>query len=204
MSIPGGAGGVVSTPTDLDRFLEALFGGKLVTPASLGQMQTIRDGCGMGLFKFPFGSKASYGHAGGIDGFTSIATYFPDDKVAVALCTNAQNYTANDVLIGALSIYFRLPYRIPTFQASTFVPAATDLDRYPGSYASSQMPLKIMIKKEGTMLQGQATGQGPFVLEPVSKDVFRFEQTGLRIEFDPTRPEFTLKQGGGSFLFTKE
>ena len=46
MSIPAGAGALVSTPTDLDRFLEALFGGKLLSASSLAAMQDVRDGYG--------------------------------------------------------------------------------------------------------------------------------------------------------------
>jgi CubicO group peptidase (beta-lactamase class C family) len=44
-----GAGGMVSTPSDLTQFIEALFGGKLISPASLEQMKTIQDKYGMGL-----------------------------------------------------------------------------------------------------------------------------------------------------------
>ncbi|WP_046242761.1 serine hydrolase [Hymenobacter terrenus] len=204
MSIPSGAGGVVSTPTDLNRFLEALFGGKLVAPASLQQMQTITDRFGLGLFKLPFGTKASYGHAGSIDGFAAITSYFPDEKLAVALCSNAQAYSTNEVLLGVLNIYFQRPYRIPSFQASTFTPTPADLDRYAGTYATPRLPLKITMQKEGNTLRAQATGQSAFLLEPVSKDVFKFDQSGIRIQFDPAKPEFTLQQGGGSFLFTKE
>jgi CubicO group peptidase (beta-lactamase class C family) len=49
-----GAGGMVSTPSDLTQFIEALFGGKLISPASLEQMKTIQDKYGMGLFKYRF------------------------------------------------------------------------------------------------------------------------------------------------------
>jgi hypothetical protein len=43
---------VVSTPSDLTQFIEALFGGKLISPASLEQMN--QDKYGMGLFKYRF------------------------------------------------------------------------------------------------------------------------------------------------------
>ncbi|WP_082115814.1 M28 family peptidase [Hymenobacter terrenus] len=92
----------------------------------------------------------------------------------------------------------------PEFLSTGFVPAAADLDRYAGSYASPQIPLKITLTREGTALKAQATGQPAFTLEAVSKDVFKFDQAGLRLEFDPAKPIFTLKQGGGSFVFTKE
>ena len=204
MSIPGGAGAVVSTPLDLTRFFEALSGGKLVSAGSLAAMQTVRDGYGRGLFALPFGARRGYGHSGGIDGFRSLAGYLPDDKVAVALCSNGGGYSPDDVLIGALSIYFGQPYKLPNLAPSTYVPAPADLDRYAGTYASSQLPLKVTMTREGTTLRSQATGQNSFLLKPAGPRLFSFDQAGIRVEFDATKPTFTLQQGGGTFQFTKE
>src|SRR6185369_15005904 len=81
MSIPGGAGSIISTPTDLTKFIEALFALKLTSKNSLEQMKIMKDNYGMGLVTFPFGTKRAYGHNGGIDGFTSILGYFPDDSL---------------------------------------------------------------------------------------------------------------------------
>ncbi len=204
MSIPAGAGALVSTPTDLDRFLEALFGGKLVAASSLAAMQDIRDGYGRALMQAPFGSKKGYGHTGGIDAFRSVALYFPGDKLAVALCTNAGSFAPNDALIGALSSYFGKPYKLPDFTPSTYVPTPADLDRYAGTYASPAMPLKITVTRDGATLRAQATGQGAFALEPVSAGVFKFDQAGIKLAFDPAKPTFTLQQGGKEYPFTKE
>ena len=204
MSIPGGAGSVVSTPADLDRFMEALFGGKLVSTASLEQMKTIRDGYGRGLMLLPFNSKRGYGHGGAIDEFLSMMSYFPDEKLAITLCTNARNYSLNDAMLGVLNIYFGKPYRIPNFAASSFVPAAADLDRYTGTYGTTKLPLKITVSREGTILKAQATGQSAFPLEAVSKDVFKFDAAGVRMEFDAAKPTFVLLQGGKTVPFTKE
>lgn len=204
MSIPAGAGALVSTPADLDRFLEALFGSKLLSASSLAAMQDMRDGYGRALLQVPFGEKKGYGHTGGIDAFRSAAFYFPGDKLAVALCTNGGSFSPNEVLIGALSLYFGKSYQLPSLNASTYVPAPADLDRYAGTYASPSLPLKITFTKDGTTLRSQATGQGAFPLEPVSAGVFKFDQAGIRVEFDAVKPLFTLKQGGGTFMFTKE
>ena len=68
---------MVSTPTDLTRFLGALFGGKLVSAASLATMQSVRDGYGRGMMALPFGTRTSFGHTGTLDGFRAMATYFP-------------------------------------------------------------------------------------------------------------------------------
>jgi len=90
------------------------------------------------------------------------------------------------------------------FRATGFVPTAADLDRYVGTYASPSIPLKITFTKEGTALKAQATGQPAFSLEPVSQGIFKFDEAQIRVEFDPAKPSFTLKQGGGSYVFTKE
>ncbi|HET9505666.1 MAG TPA: M28 family peptidase [Hymenobacter sp.] len=85
-----------------------------------------------------------------------------------------------------------------------YAPTPADLDRYVGTYASTQIPLKITFTKEGATLQAQATGQPAFPLEPVRQGVFKFDPAGLQVEFEAGKPSFTLKQGGGSFVFTKE
>jgi len=86
----------------------------------------------------------------------------------------------------------------------TFVPAAADLARYAGSYANPQAPIKIVVTVKDGNLQAEATGQPAFPLTPVSAGVFKFEQGGIEISFDSAKPQLTLKQGGGSFVFTKE
>jgi D-alanyl-D-alanine carboxypeptidase len=201
MSIPGGAGAIVSTPTDLTRFIEALFSYKLVSKNSLDQMKTIKDGMGMGMFQIPFYDKKAYGHNGGIDGFGSNLAFFPEDNLAVSYCTNGMVYPMNDILIGVLSIYYGKAYKIPTF--NTLAMKAEDLDKYLGVYSSTQMPLKITVTKDKNSLIAQATGQSSFPLEPTEKDKFAFDQAGIKMEFNPAKNEMTLKQGAGNFLFTK-
>jgi hypothetical protein len=90
------------------------------------------------------------------------------------------------------------------YRATGFVPAAADLDRYVGTYASAQIPLKITFTKDGTALKAQATGQQAFPLEAVSQGIFKYDPAQIRMEFEAGKPTFTLKQSGGSFVFTKE
>lgn len=202
MSIPGGAGAIVSTPSDLIQFIEALFTGKLVNEKSLLNMTTMVDGYGMGMFQFPFGNRKAYGHTGGIDGFHSMLAYFPDDSVAIAYCSNGEVYGLNDIMLGALNIYYGIDYNIPTFK--TIALKSEDLDKYTGIYSSSQIPLKITITKDKNALVAQATGQPTFPLTATDTDKFSFEQAGVIIEFDVSKQQMTLMQGGGKYLFTKE
>lgn len=202
MSIPHGAGALVSTPEELNKFIEALFAHKLISAKSLEQMTTIQDDYGMGIFEIPFGKRISYGHSGGIDGFSSLLGYFPKDSLAFAYCSNGGNYSSNDVIIGVLSIYYNVPYTIPTFK--TLALKTEDLDKYLGVYSSADMPLKITVSKNGTALKAQATGQSSFPLEATGPDEFRFDAADITMIFRPEKSEFTLLQSGMTFIFVKQ
>lgn len=202
MSIPMGAGSLVSNPTDLAFFIEQLFAGKIISSKSLALMKTMTDNYGMGMFEFPYFEKKSYGHTGGIDGFQSVVSYFPEEKLAIALTSNGVSYTNNNVLLCALSSYFNRPFEIPTFKNVEVSP--TILNSYLGQYSSPQIPLKISITEKDSQLFAQATGQSAFPLEATSDTVFKFEQAGVVLEFNSSKNQMTLKQGGKEFLFTKE
>lgn len=200
-SIPMGAGGIVSTPNDLSRFIEALFSGKIISTASLDQMKTLKDNYGMGLFKYPFNNQTGFGHSGGIDGFTSLLSYFPEDQITFALTSNGGGSKNNDIGIAVLSWVNNKPFEIPDFK--TFTNSSADLDKYVGNYTSTQIPLAIAITKDGTTLMAQATGQSAFPLEGTAKDKFAFEMAGIVLEFKPEQNQMVLKQGGATFTFTK-
>ncbi len=193
MSIPHGAGAIVSTPSDLVKFISALFAGKLVSEKSLETMKTITDGMGMGMQKFPYENKLVYGHGGAIDGFNSILCYLPEDKLAVAYCSNGTVYSINDILLAALSIYFQKPYELPVF--TTYDVRPGELDQYVGTYSSSQLPLKITISINNGKLTGQATGQSSFPMEASAPNVFKFEPAGIVMKFDPVNRR--IRPGAG-------
>jgi len=202
ISIPLGAGGIVSTPSDLVKFGEALFGGELLSPESLESMQTMEGPFGMGLVKIPFNRRTGYGHGGGIDGFSSVFSYFPDGKVSYALTSNGTRMNNNDISIAVLSAAYGKPFDLPEF--STYEINPSELDRYVGVYASAELPLKITVTREDNTLIAQGTGQPSFPLEPASEHTFTFEQAGVVMEFDPGNGSMILKQAGGTYSFSKE
>jgi len=201
-TVPLGAGAIISTPSDLTKFADALFSGKLLTNESLEIMKTIKDGYGIGLFQIPFYKSVGYGHTGGIDGFSSVFSHFEDDKISYALISNGTNINNNDISIAVLSAVYDKPYEIPVFP--TFKLTSEDLDKYLGVYASKQIPMKITITKDGNNLIAQGTGQPAFPLEATDKDKFKFDQAGAKFEFNPTSKTMILFQGGGQISFTKE
>lgn len=198
MSIPKGAGAIVSTPTELNKFFTALFKGKVVKPESLEKMKTIKNGYGLGLFSFPFHDKTLYGHTGGIDGFGSVAAYNPETGMAVAYIANGADIPLNDILIGALNIYFGREYAIPVFGKSLDIPAE-ELEKFTGTYGSETFPLEVRIFIENGTLKGQATGQASFPLEAYEPNKFQFTRAGLKLEFFPEEDKMLLLQNGGKF-----
>jgi len=202
MSIPHGAGAIVSTPSDLVKFITALFDGKLIKPESLIKMKTISDGMGMGIQQFPYEKKTVYGHAGGIDGFNSILIYIPEDKLAISYCSNGTVYAVNDILLRTLNNYYGQQEKLQEFKV--YVVNPVELDKYLGVYSNPSVPLKLTISKNNDRLFGQGTGQSSFPLEGSAKDEFRFEAAGITIFFKPEKNELELKQGGKLTTFTRE
>jgi CubicO group peptidase (beta-lactamase class C family) len=110
LSVPGGASAIVSTSSDLAKFIQALFDGKLISQESLNQMKN-----GIGMSEQKLGGKTVYGHSGGMDGFSSTVFYLPEEKLAVAYTANAKVYSHGKIFSGILDIYYNKPFEIPTF-----------------------------------------------------------------------------------------
>ena len=83
-------------------------------------------------------------------------------------------------------------------------PAPADLARRAGTYASAQTKLKITLAATGNTLQAQTSDWQTFPLKPARPGVFTSNQAGLRLEFAADKPAFTLRQGGSSYVFTKQ
>lgn len=201
-SVSLGAGGIVSTTEDLLFFISNLFEGKIINTASLEQMTKLEDGYGMGIFPVPFYDKKGFGHTGGIDGFSSFLYTFSEEKISIALTSNGSRFNNNDIAIAALSACFDLTLQVPSF--SDLELTTEDLDKYLGSYANPEIPIKISITKDFLSLIAQATGQPSFTLELIGKDSFEFSPAGVEIQFIPQKNLLILKQGGGEFSFKRE
>ena len=110
LSIPGGAAAIISTPSDLVKFIQALFDGKLISQENVNQMKN-----GIGMSEQKLGGRTIYGHSGGTDGFRSTVVYQPEEKLAVAYTANARVYSIGSIFSGIFDIYYNKPFEIPTF-----------------------------------------------------------------------------------------
>jgi len=199
LSIPAGAGAIMSTPTDMTIFIQALFDGKLVSKASLEKMTTMRDGEGMGMEPFLFAGKTLYGHTGGSNRSGSWLAYEPTEKLAMAYTTNAKIYPVKDIVAGVFDIYWNKPYQIPTFDALVVSPEI--LDQYVGVYGVPGAPAKMTVTRTdatlyinngGTALPLEATAPDKFTILP-----------GVTVEFDPAKKTMTIHRPQGDRTLTK-
>jgi D-alanyl-D-alanine carboxypeptidase len=88
------AGAIASTARDLSVWAAALYGGEVLSPASLAEMTTmLAPGLyGLGTDVATFAGHRAYGHRGGLRGFEASMWYFPVDQVAIVLLSNQGNW----------------------------------------------------------------------------------------------------------------
>lgn len=197
LSVAGGAGALISTPTDLCRFIQALFDLELISGDSLGQM--MQDNFGMETFEY--NGKSCYGHTGGIDNFGSWLAYEPIEKLAVAYSSNAKVYPVADIVDGVFDIYWGKPFQIPSFESLDVSPEV--LDGYVGVYSNPGAPVQFVVTREGSTLFVQMSGQSAIPLEATAQDKFQIENMGMVMEFVPAKAQMVLIRRGREKLFTK-
>jgi D-alanyl-D-alanine carboxypeptidase len=201
-SILYSAGAIVSTPADLAKFIQALFDGKVVSQESLGRMTTVRDGFGMGLEQFTFGGKTFYGHAGGADNYGAWLAYQPEDKLAVAYCTNAKIYPVVNIVRGVADLHYGRPFTMPALESVAVSPDI--LDTYVGTYSHPDAPAKAAITRDGATLYFRPPGSTTAApLEAVSETKFQIEGA-VTFEFDAAKRTVVVKRRGGERVFTKD
>lgn len=88
----GSAGEIISTTRDLDRFITALFGGRLLPPALLGEMREAlpSSGYGLGLESVNAGPDCGgvyRGHTGGMHGYQSFLFSNDDTRFEISMTT---------------------------------------------------------------------------------------------------------------------
>lgn len=202
MTQPYAAGSLLSTVEDLATWYEAVNDGKVVSEASLQLALTptrLNDGeiekYGYGLSLMNFEGSEAYGHGGGINGFLTASTYFPEEEVFVAVFSNF-NGNGADRPANTLAKIAIGKYNPPkTVKVSKEV-----MKRCVGVYELGP-GFTVNVTVEGDHLVGQATGQGSFPLQPYANDTYGNESAGIKVQFDlkaatGSAHSFTLFQGG--------
>jgi D-alanyl-D-alanine carboxypeptidase len=143
----GGAGSLCASASDLVRWEQALWNGKVVAPPLLDTMNGVApirvDGhalevpYGFGRAHGTIAGHRKFGHPGTGAGISGALTHYPDDDLILAVLVNTNG---RDIL-HARSIEAQLSAEIlglhPRVQAPTVAIPADRLDAWPGTYAGS-------------------------------------------------------------------
>jgi CubicO group peptidase (beta-lactamase class C family) len=199
MSVPFSAGALYSTTHDLLRWEEALYGGKVLSPAALKKMTTpFKQNYACGLMVQTVRGHTAYEHGGAIEGFNTDMAYYPDEKLTLIALSNLNGNAPNSILEQLGEVAHGEKAALPSERKATTV-SPDILARYVGVYALSPNA-NMNITLANGQLVSQMTGQGKVPLLAESETMFFPTVVNAEIEFpkDEKGPasQLTLHQNG--------
>lgn len=207
MTVPFAAGSLYSTVEDLARWEQGLFGGKVVSAASLEKMTTpFKSNYAFGLAVSTVNGKKVIEHGGGIEGFNTHLAYYPDDKLIVVVLANLNGQTPGDIAHKLAAIAHGETVVLASERKEVPV-SPTILATYVGTYELAPT-FSLVMTLEGGQLMTQATGQQKFPLFAESDTKFFLKTVDAQVEFVKNdKGEVTgliLHQGGHDTPGTKK
>ena len=182
MSVPHAAGALYSTTADLLKWQQGLFGGKVISAASLQKMTTPdKSDYAYGVIVTTRDARKRIVHGGGIDGFNTSLSYFPDSKTTVVVLANLNGPVADQLNAQLGILAHGGTVTLTTERREIKVPAAT-LNRYAGVYDMGQ-GMTLTVTFEGEQLFAQMTKQPRFELFAESETAFFLKVVDAQVEF---------------------
>jgi len=182
------SGGIYSTTEDMLRWENGLFGGKLLTPASLRKMTTpFKNDYACGLYVHRVNGRVLIDYDGNNIGYNAQIAYYPDDGLAVIVLANLNGYvtgrinTALAAVMHGEAIAFTPPPREIVLHKAV-------LERYVGAYEFPDSRLVLSLERGHLMAHFGAT----FPLFAESETKFFSKGWDLQFEFSKNdKGEFT-------------
>jgi CubicO group peptidase (beta-lactamase class C family) len=182
------AGGLYSTTEDMLRWENGLFGGKLLTPASLRKMTTsFKNDYACGLYVHRVNGRVLIDYDGNNIGFNAQMAYYPDDGLAVIVLANLNRYvtgrinTALAAVMHGEAVAFTPPPREIALHKAV-------LARYVGTYEFPDS--RLVLTLEGGHLMAHFGATFPLFAESETK--FFSKGWDLQFEFSKNdKGEFT-------------
>ncbi|HWC54403.1 MAG TPA: serine hydrolase [Chitinophagaceae bacterium] len=181
MEWPFSAGSLYSTLDDMYKWDRALYSTSILSDAARKKMFTPNlDHYGYGIIIDSFENHLRIWHNGGIPGFLSHITRFPNDDMCIIIFSN--NETNTDLIDAGLSnILFDIPIIMPYQHKEVKIDPAI-LDRYVGKYYAF-MTLQFF-KKDGKLYR-HLNGVPDIQLIPESETKFFYgDGSDRQIEFE--------------------
>ncbi len=182
MSIPLSAGALYSTTEDLLRWEQGLFGGKLLSVASLQKMTTpFKNDYAFALAVRDANGHKVIEHGGGIEGFNTQLSYYPDDKLTIVVLAN-QNTGATGDIASKLAALVHGDQVVLAGERKEVAVSPAILQTYVGTYELAP-GFDIVMTVEGGQLMTQATGQPKFPVFAESETKFFLKVVDAQLEF---------------------
>jgi D-alanyl-D-alanine carboxypeptidase len=188
MSQPYAAGSLISTVDDLATWDAAISSGALLkaeswkkafTPYVLKQGEPTNYGYGWSIGQLEGSPMIS--HGGGINGFSTYELRLPEEKVYVAVLTNADRGLAKPEMVASRLAAKIIGKAIPEFTAVK-IDAAT-LDQYVGVYKIDEKNRRNFVRDGDKLIMTRTNGPRT-ELQVYAKDQFFIdEQSLLRVQF---------------------
>ena len=186
MTVPYAAGAIYSTTVDLLKWERALFGGKILSPASLQLMtKPVTSGYGFGLFALTrYGSRVFY-HSGDIEGFNAMLAYYPDQKITVAVLGNMKSGAPEEIAeyLGRVALGQHV---ITDKERTTVLLEPALLAEYAGAYRTATGLTLVVTNTGGNLALQLSNGvrSGPqFAMTPESQRVFYVKELHSEVQF---------------------
>lgn len=173
------AGGLYSTTEDMLRWENGLFGGKLLTPASLRKMTTpFKNDYACGLYVHRVNGRVLIDYDGNNIGFNAQMAYYPDDGVSVIVLANLNGYVTGRINTALAAVIHgeAVAYAPPPREIA--VPKEV-LARYVGTYEFPDSRLVLTLEGGHLMAHFGAT----FPLFAESETEFFSKGWDLQFEF---------------------
>jgi hypothetical protein len=182
LTFTGGAGGLYSTIEDLLKWERGLFGGKVLSAASLRKMTTpYKDEYAFGLFVRPEQGRKQIRHNGAIEGFNTSMAYYPKSQVILAVLSNV-NGEAPDAMLPKLAAAAHGEGVRLTTERKAITVAPDILARYAGVYAMAP-GVNMMITLSDGQLISRMAGAGKIPLFAESETMFFLKVVDAEFEF---------------------
>jgi len=198
MTVPHAAGALYSTTEDLLRWEQGLFGGKLLSAASLQKMTTaFKSDYAFGLQVHTLNKHKVIDHNGGIEGFSTMLAYYPEDKITVVVLANLTGTPAPGEIATKLGALAHGEDVSLVSERKEISVSPGILSKYVGTYSMAP-GVNMMITLAGDQLTGQMSGQGKLPLFAESESAFFLKVVDAQIEFgtDDKGLFLILHQGG--------
>jgi CubicO group peptidase (beta-lactamase class C family) len=182
MSIPHAAGALYSTTTDLLKWERGLFGGQLLSASSLQKMTTpFKSEYAFGLMVHTVNGRKAIEHNGGIEGFNTQLTYYPESRVTVVALANLNGTAVGNIAAKLGALAHGDAVQTASERKEIALPRQT-LTRYLGTY-ELQPGVNLLVTLDGDQLTGQMSGQGKLPLFAESETRFFLKVVDAQLEF---------------------